>query len=38
MYIIHNGKVIDNGKCIEVNNRAYQYGDAIFETIKFKND
>ncbi|MEO8148661.1 MAG: aminotransferase class IV [Bacteroidia bacterium] len=37
MHIIHNGKLTDEDKCLTAINRAYQYGDAIFETIKYRN-
>lgn len=34
----HNGKIIDSTSLeVPVNNRALQYGDGIFETMKFAN-
>lgn len=37
MYINHNGILSDGEHCISISNRAFQYGDALFETIKWRN-
>lgn len=35
LYLNHNGKVQENnGPAIHTNNRAYQYGDGVFESIR----
>jgi len=32
-----NGKIIDSEDVLSIRNRGYNYGDALFETIKVLN-